>query len=234
MVQSAYSELFDRAAHPWNEITDLMMNLSDRRHPMEISRIASVIVLTVAAFLWPAIAAGSSVETSEPRKWSVGVYGAIGTDGGIEDFPGLEADFNDAYMLGLAVGREFWRWSDKIALGVEGQFAQHFVKQDHTEVNLLLTARWLDFPWNNIVNTSIAVGEGVSFASTIPDIERQRSPDKTSKLLNYLMFELELAPPGEDAWSVFTRIHHRSGVQGLYNGVSKGSNLLGVGVRYRF
>ena len=97
-----------------------------------------------------------------------------------------------------------------------------------------MVGRWLKFPWNDTVRTSIAAGEGISYASSIPKIEQERSPDKTAHLLNYLMLELELAPPDDPRWSVFTRIHHRSGVFGLYDGVSKGSNILAAGVRVRF
>ena len=196
--------------------------------------LCSASLVGLVALAPPLMADDLRSDQDEGRKWSISLYGAVGTDGGIEDFPGLKADFNDAYMLDLAIGREVWRWDDKLAVGLEAQVAQHFVKQDHTEGNLLITVRWLDFPWNDTINTSIAVGEGISYASSVPAIERERSPGKTSQLLNYLMLEVELAPPGENAWSFFTRIHHRSGVYGLYDGVSKGSNLVGGGVRYKF
>jgi len=172
--------------------------------------------------------------TYPPDRWAVTGYGAVGTDGGIEDFPGLQADFNDAYMLGIGVSREFARWRDLAAFEVEGQVAQHFRKQDHSEGNLLLVARWIKFPWNETVRTSAAIGEGISYASSIPDIERERSPGNNAQLLNYLMLEVELAPPDDSPWSFVARIHHRSGVFGLYDGVSKGSNLLAAGLRYRF
>lgn len=194
-----------------------------------------VVVAALVGFAWGT--GPASADTENPRfagKWAVTAYAGIGTDGGIEDAPGIEADFNDAYMVTLAPSRELWRWRDLAALEVEGQVAQHFVKQDHTEFNALLVARWLAFPWNDTVRTSIAAGEGVSYATTIPEIESERSPGKTSRLLNYLMFELELAPPQQENWSVVARLHHRSGVYGLYNGVSKGSNILAAGVKYRF
>ena len=172
--------------------------------------------------------------TYPPDRWAITGFTGIGTDGGIEDFPGLQADFNDAYMAGIGVSREFARWRDSAAFEVEGQAVRHFVKQDHTEGNLLLVGRWLDFPWNETVRTSAAIGEGISYASSIPQIERERSPGNNAHILNYLMLELELAPPEEEHWSFVTRIHHRSGVFGLYDGVSKGSNLLAAGIRYRF
>lgn len=172
--------------------------------------------------------------TYPPDRWAIAGSLGIGTDGGIEDFPGLQADFNDAYMAGFAVSREVARWRDKAAFEIEGQINRHFNKQDHTESNLLLVGRWLDFPWNETLRTSLAAGEGVSYASSIPEIERERSPGNNAQLLNYIMLEAEVAPPDEEHWSFIARIHHRSGVFGLYDGVSKGSNLVTAGVRYRF
>jgi len=183
--------------------------------------------------------AGDGARAEEPGldlsdRFAVSVYGAIGTDGGIEDVPGLDADFNSAYMVAVAPSLEFARWRDLAAFEVEGQVAQHFNKQDHTEFNALVVGRWLKFPWNETVRTSFAIGEGVSYATEIPEIERERSPNETDHILNYLMLELELAPPDEERWSFIARIHHRSGVFGLFDGVSRGSNFLGAGVKVRF
>jgi len=185
-------------------------------------------------YVSPSAAQDNPPGTYPPDRWAVTGYLGIGTDGGIEDFPGFQADFNDAYMVGIGVSREFARWRDLAAFEVEGQINQHFRKQDHTEGNFLLVGRWLKFPWNETVRTSVAAGEGISYTSSIPVIEQERSPGNNSHLLNYIMLELELAPPDQDEWSFVTRIHHRSGVFGLYDGVSRGSNLVTAGVRYRF
>jgi len=197
----------------------------------------------VAVALWvttwlcfaPYAGAQTESEAAAPRgKWALTAYGGIGTDGGIEDIPGAQAAFNDAYMLTVACSREVAWWGDWMAFEVEGQLAQHFAKQDHWEANLLLIARWIKFPWNDFVRTSVAVGDGISYVSSIPEIEEERSPGETSKLLNYMLIELELAPPKQKHWSFVARIHHRSGVYGLFNGVSTGSNIVGFGVKYRF
>ena len=198
----------------------------------------TAMALGAATATWTCLATAAGAEPERPvarplGKWALTVYGGIGTDGGIEKIPTFQARFNDAYMLAVACSRDVARWSDRVALEVESQVAQHFKKQDHCEGNLLLSLRWMKFPWNDCVRTAVAVGEGVSYASSVPTIERERSPGKTSQLLNYMMYELELAPPKQSRWSIVMRIHHRSGVGGLYNGVSKGSSIMGVGVKYR-
>jgi hypothetical protein len=162
------------------------------------------------------------------------VFAGLGTDGGIQDIPQVEAGFVRSYLLGIALAREVIALADdRLAIEAEIQAAQHFAKQGNAEATFLVAARWHQFPWNQIVNTSVAVGEGFSYATGIPAIEAERG-EVNSRLLNYIMFELELAPPGDYPWSLATRIHHRSGVFGLYGGASKGSNFVVTGLRFRF
>lgn len=96
-----------------------------------------------------------------------------------------------------------------------------------------LIFRWANMPWNHYVNTSFALAEGVSYASSIPAVE-QKQNDDTKRFLNYLMFEATFALPSDPQWQVLARIHHRSGAFGLYGAGNTGSNDIGLGVRYLF
>jgi hypothetical protein len=96
-----------------------------------------------------------------------------------------------------------------------------------------LTLRWTDFPWNHVVNTTFAVGEGISYASQVPAIEKKDN-DNIKRLLNYLMFEATVAYPSHPELELVARIHHRSGAYGLYRAGNSGSNDLGLGIRYLF
>lgn len=169
-----------------------------------------------------------------PGPWAVTVFGGPGTDGGIEEIPGWRARYRDAYLLAIAPSRELRPVGDHMVLGAEVQVARYYHEEDHAELNGLLTLRWLPFPWDHYLDTSVAVGEGVSWASHVPDIEETRSPEVTSKLLNYLLLELAFALPAEPRWSLVLRLHHRSGARGVFNGVRRGSNTHAVGIRYRF
>jgi hypothetical protein len=48
------------------------------------------------------------------------------------------------------------------------------------------------------------------------------------------LFEAAFALPDVPQWELITRIHHRSGTFGLFNGVTGASNAWGVGMRYNF
>lgn len=96
-----------------------------------------------------------------------------------------------------------------------------------------VTFRWANFPWNPYVNTSLALGEGVSYASSVPAIEKKDNSN-TKRLLNYLMFEATFAPSSYPQLQFVARIHHRSGAYGLYRAGNTGSNDIGIGIRYLF
>lgn len=101
------------------------------------------------------------------------------------------------------------------------------------EFDPYLLFRWSNLPWNHVVNTSFAIGEGVSYDSSVPAIEK-RNNDNTKRLLNYLAFEATFAAPSHPEWQFVAKIHHRSGAYGLYHAGNTGSNDIGVGIRYLF
>lgn len=106
---------------------------------------------------------------------------------------------------------------------------------EHTiyEFDPYLLFRWANLPWNNTLNTSFAIGEGVSYVSSVPAIEKRQN-ENTKRLLNYLAFEATFATPAHPEWQFVVKIHHRSGAYGLYHAGNTGSNDIGVGIRYLF
>jgi hypothetical protein len=96
-----------------------------------------------------------------------------------------------------------------------------------------LSFRWNRFPWNNIVKTSISLGEGISWISRVSTREYRNSDDPQS-ILNYLNFEITAASPNCPRLEIVGRIHHRSGVFGLYRSTNSGSSAVGVGFRLYF
>ncbi|MBK1729416.1 hypothetical protein CKO14_08500 [Halorhodospira halophila] len=145
------------------------------------------------------------------------------------------ASRQESYLVGLVYGTRVARWG-ALDWEVEGQLARHTGMQRHGEVNGVLVARWTRFPWDRWLDTRAAFGEGLSWATQEPRIEPRGDKDDdedSAQLLNYLLLEIEGKPPGRD-WSGFVRIHHRSGVFGLFSGVRGGSNFVGAGVRRYF
>lgn len=101
------------------------------------------------------------------------------------------------------------------------------------EVDPYIGFRWANMPWNNFVVTSFAIGEGLSFVSSIPSVEKKDN-NNTKRLLNYLMFEATFALPKYPRFQIIARIHHRSGAYGLFKAGNTGSNDVGFAIRYLF
>jgi hypothetical protein len=173
--------------------------------------------------------------SEEARERHITFYGAVMTDGALPETAFLSASFDREYRFAtVAVGKKIGNLFDRIDFELEGQVVKHIAGQHHWEFNALVVARWLRFPWNDIIKTSFAVGEGLSLASETPQFEKKYHGEETNAFLNYLMFEFDFALPDNPRWSLVTRLHHRSGVYGLFNGVDGASNALGLGIRYHF
>ncbi len=168
--------------------------------------------------------------SGESALWSVTAFGGVHDDSRLWEILTFRGhDFESSYLAGVAVTREVGASFDRLTWELEGSLFRHFGNQSHLEGNLALLARWRRFPWDSFVDTSVALGQGISVAAERPEIER---PD-AQEVLHYTAVEAEFAPPSDSRWSVVGRIHHRSGVFGLY-GTRGGSNFHTLGVRLHF
>jgi hypothetical protein len=179
----------------------------------------------------PASQADKAVPQDE--KWYISFYAGKSSSTKFIDFFKMQASYEDSYIYVVAGGVQLIKLWDALAIEVEGQIGQHSGMQDHQEINVVLIARLTKLPWNKWVETSFAIGDGLSYATKTPYIELDK--EKTSKLLNYLMAEAAVTVYKKPKIETFIRIHHRSGIFGLINDVkSGGSNFLTGGLRYRF
>lgn len=165
--------------------------------------------------------------------WALSVYGGQWIGAANSDMMSLEV--HDTYLAGLGLIYEFEQSPPHVRWELEAQVLQHFGLQHHTEFVLDIAVRWVTYPWDKWIDTSAALGAGLSYATEVPAFEEKENPDTgATKLLHYLVFEIAVAPPGESHWSLVLRLHHRSGVWGLFDGVGSASNFAVLGLRYRF
>jgi hypothetical protein len=209
----------------------------------------------------PAHAGEDTGWTDRHTGWYVCGYLGQLTDTDFWEVLTFQVDPVPSYMATLAIGKEVWRYKKYLDVEIEAQIAKYFndyvfdcytpscraafpddppsARQDHWEFNALFAVRWLKFPWDRYIDTSFAVGEGFSYATSVPAVERDLHGEvvgldnKTSKLLNYLMVEAAFGLPSYPKWNLIFRVHHRSGVFGLFNDVHGGSNTIGIGLRYK-
>jgi hypothetical protein len=192
-----------------------------------------------AALLLAACALGAGPALAAERSdRALSVYGAVYSPNRLVEILGIRGGtvrLDDASgLLAVAISQEVGRTGTVLEWSVEGQLVQHFGVQRHQEVNAVFIVRWVRFPWDRHVHTSLGFGQGLSYAFREPEFEPRRDADlDSSKLLNYLLVEVAAGAP-DSHWHGFVRVHHRSGVFGLYGDVHGGSNFIGVGFRYRF
>lgn len=172
---------------------------------------------------------------SADEEWFVSIYGGRYSDSDLWEILLLQTEIESSDILVLSVGKNIGVYKDRIGFELEGQLAFHSGQQTHEEINAVWTMRWLPFLWDDYIDTSFAFGNGISYATAEPPLEiADNSDHKTSRWLYYMLVELAVSLPGQSQWDLFVRVHHRSGAYGAINGVSGGSNFVGVGIRYGF
>lgn len=167
------------------------------------------------------------------EDWAVTLYGAQLSADSLGDTLACQADYEDAYLVALALSKRMLTFGKYVDVELEGQAVKHFGDQDHWEFNGLPVLRWLPFPWDRYLETSLAIGAGLSYAMETPPVEEIGVSD-TPKLLGYLMFELAFSLDRFPAWSLVARLHHRSGANGLFSDRLDASNAVGLGVKITF
>ncbi len=173
-----------------------------------------------------------TAENQDTHRWFLTVYGGAHFQDRLLDIFRFQATFpDDTYIAAIALGRELWQYEDWIGLEAEGQVAKHFGTMDHWEFNALLILRWHPFPWDKYIDTSFAVGDGISYATEIPVVEKDPDAGRT---MNYLLYELTFGLSELPDWAFVIRVHHRSSIFGLIDSDYGASNFLCAGIKYFF
>jgi hypothetical protein len=178
---------------------------------------------------WPSRA------STEDLDWSLTGYVAWISEEQLGDMLIGAASLEDDKLYALALNKRLYRWNSGWDFEVEGQVGKHAgPKQRHWEFNGLGAFRWNRFYWDRYLNTSFAVGLGISYATEEGQFEIDAHGD-TSKTLAYILVDMDFSLPQYPNWALDIRIHHRSSAYGLFNDNIEGaSNALGVGLKYRW
>ncbi len=169
---------------------------------------------------------------AERYKWFLTAYAGAHAQDDIQDVVTFQPKFEDnAYVGVVALARELWHYKKYFSFELEGQVAKHFNKDTHWEFVGVLIGRWHYFPWNKYVDTSFAVGDGLSYYTEVSEVETE-DDDDAQRVMNYLLFELALGLPEYPKWDLVFRIHHRSSIFGLYG--AGGSNFVCAGIKFSF
>lgn len=162
----------------------------------------------------------------EAVEWRATLWGGIMTDNDLSDsvtFRNVELE--DSGILGLGISRTV-AGGNTVKVEGELQLLRHIGRQEHFEGTAALALRWQLSP-----SFSVALIEGVSYATDLPLIEDENNTDE-SQFLNYLALEVEYSYT--PAWAIAGRLHHRSGAFEQFGDATGGSNAYLFGLRHRF
>ena len=99
--------------------------------------------------------------------------------------------------------------------------------------NASLQLRWVDFPWNGFINTTFAAGVGLSYASQIYAMDKQRHPGEDRSHLKFnLPIQFTFSLPDLPQHQLILYISHHSGGFGFFD--EGGVNSVGVSYAYTF
>jgi hypothetical protein len=197
------------------------------------------LVLLAVAGSTPAVTLARGQADDSDQKWLLTLINGVHTTRTIGKATfNIPGKLTDHYLHGLALSRELGSFRRHFAWEVEGMLAWHRdrrsgVRQDYTESTVAALVRYRSFPWNHLLPTSIAVGNGLSFTSDRPRVEEDFRDGRTRHLLNYIALELAVGLPWVEGLELAYRIHHRSGVFGFYGGIRGASDFYLLGLRCR-
>jgi hypothetical protein len=100
------------------------------------------------------------------------------------------------------------------------------------DYNAAFMMRWVDFPWNETIVTTLGMGIGISYSSKILLMDQQRHPESDRSHLKFDMpLQLTFALPSHPEHQLLFYLVHQSGGRVFDQG---GVNSLGIGYRLGF
>ena len=173
------------------------------------------------------------LQANDVGRASIAIYGGPSSPTPLLDLVQLKVPtLAPYYSLNSALNYPYFRYSELFALEVEASCSLYSESIKNTSFQGAGLLRWLATPWNKVIKSSLAIGVGLSYALSPPEIELQVLP-RTSRLLMHVILEYAADLDKSSSWQGLFRIHHRSGAYGLFDGVVGGSDYLCLGIRYK-
>lgn len=179
----------------------------------------------------------------EPARYGVTLYygkitmdtlgQVVGMNFSVDDETLYSAEFNYAFSNDSAVRHYFGRMIHNAGLNLNFTIHDDPVMGTIYEVDPYFSAHWKLFTLSDFLTSTFGIGEGISYVSKVP-LRETRNSDDPQRFLNYLMFEFTFSSPRYPELELIARVHHRSGVFGLYKANNSGSTAVGLAARYYF
>lgn len=189
------------------------------------------------------IKAHSQYSNTQKNPWSILVYMGKMTDKRLNQILRFDISVDHATLFGAEADYDLTQTNSVYKffkhISADSFLAVNITYQDDKDVNIYeinpyFGLKWQNFSWDKYIKTVFSVGEGVSYASGIPNRELHFANNAryAKKFLNFLSFEAGFALPNHPSLQLVYKIHHRSGCFGLYKSSNSGSTAVALGIRY--
>ncbi|HSR54732.1 MAG TPA: hypothetical protein VLN73_00720 [Alphaproteobacteria bacterium] len=171
------------------------------------------------------------MQSPESRgPYSVFVYGGKASSNPFSE--SIKFETTDVELLAGGVTARLYRFD--FGLEVEGEMGagRRFGDDRIWEFWVAAGLRWRDFPWNHIVNTTLALAfSGLHYTTAVSPYEEGFQENDGVQILNFYSPELTLSLPSHPEIALLLRLHHRSSIFGLLG--SGSANFYSVGFRFQ-
>jgi hypothetical protein len=174
---------------------------------------------------------GGSVKTDLPSRHTLMIYGGPASLESLIEIVKFDQPKTVPYYS--LTGGYNYRFAELWGLlGVESEFtvAKYLERTKLFSVNGAFVLRWLQVPWGAKYGGGFSWGNGLSWSNGVPEVEWNFLP-RTNQLLWHIIIEFEKGL--SEHVSTMFRIHHRSGIFGIFGNVTGGSDFLCLGLKYR-
>jgi len=179
-------------------------------------------------FAWLGMISGAhSLSLAQAPGPALSIYGGPSVGGVLENLINfLPPPIEDQGLVVLALQHPLG--ADSI-FELETHLGKNLEPQGPWQAALALNLRFRKTPWSKAIPSSFAIGNGLSYATSVPLPEATDGSQKRLLWLITLEFTFEVWK--KENLSIITRIHHRSGMFGVF-GTSGGSNYVTAGLRW--
>lgn len=197
---------------------------------MRLQTLALVCLLALSV-VRPAPAAEPEPDIPPPPCYAVSFYQGVLTPRNFSEIFRRAPALENHLLTAIGASATVHRFAPRLSLELEGLYAAHHGEQRFHEFCGLALLRY-QTGWPREGRLSLAVGDGVSYATAMAEYEAERG--EATRALNFMILEAEYGHAAMGPWSLVARLHHRSAVFGLIDGAETDSNFYTLGLRYRF
>jgi hypothetical protein len=167
------------------------------------------------------------------KSWVNAWAGAI-ADAELSDIVfGGDFSLADVGLVGVSYSREFGSLGNALRFEWEVGASVFFGAETFASAQAYLIMRWVWFPWNKWLVTSLAVGTGPSIATKKSKYETENG-EKASYYKNGFLLELTFNLPEHPNWVLQYRNQHRSSIFGVLPQAGTPTDSHNIGIKYRF